>query len=634
MISLYLYSLKHILLYRMRFRYDMRQDVRSDTDICIRFSYALAIPPKGVSDMKTAKKSLALLLVLVLVLSALAGCGSQQAAEAGSASAEASAEAAGSEAAAPETQEAPEAAAEAESSVSEEPSAAEEEAEPEIELGEVTYPLDAEGQRLSYWLPWMPALSMLYTTYLDHPAYAAAEEFTGVQVDYVSCSQDSAATEFNLMVASGTTYDILSGAANYYNGGVAAGINDDVLLDLTDLLPEYVPDYYREFITNPSWVKFATTDDGTIGAIYCFNAVELGLSSGNFIRQDWLDELGLDTPVTIDDYHDVLAAFKSNYNISDPYVMNANLTSPLSYAFGTASFDVNNASSLAFYLEDGAVTSVFTSPKYEEYIGTLASWFQEGLIGSDFFNRASDPMNSANTSIILGGQAGIWNTVMNNLVDYPKQATDPNFACAALPDALPSDGSLLTFYKSDPGSAGNASIGASSDNWELALKWINFWSTEQGLLLARYGVEGISYTMENGEPVYTDVIYNNPDGFIFQLARIMYCAASVPTFGDPRIVRDNVYSDEVIACTAIWESAYGSSDSYISSSVTMTTEESDRFYSIYTDIGTYAQTELMRFVVGENSMDNWGDFVAHVEEMGIDDCTAIYQDAYDRYEAR
>jgi putative aldouronate transport system substrate-binding protein len=66
----------------------------------------------------------------------------------------------------------------------------------------------------------------------------------------------------------------------------------------------------------------------------------------------------------------------------------------------------------------------------------------------------------------------------------------------------------------------------------------------------------------------------------------------------------------------------------------MTPDASDRFYGNYTDIGTYAQTELMRFVVGENSMDNWGDFVAHVEDMGIDECTAIYQDAYDRYEAR
>ena len=586
--------------------------------------------------MKTIMKPAALLLALMLVLSLLGACGGQTAPAA-------SESAPASEASAAETAEAP-AAEEPDAEAAEEPAelsvmesaaeASETEEAPELELGEVTYPLDAQGQTLSFWLPWMPALSMLYTTYLDHPAYAAAEEATGVEVEYISCSQESAATEFNLMVASGTTYDILSGAANYYNGGVAAGINDEILLDLTDLMAEYVPDYYKEFVTNPSWVKFATTDDGTIGAIYSFNAVELGLSSGNFIRQDWLDELGLETPVTIDDYHDVLTAFKENYNISDPYVMNANLTSPLSYAFGTGSFDVDNASSLAFFLEDGKVTSVFTSPKYRDYIGTLAAWFQEGLIGSDFFNRASDPMNSANTSIILSGQAGIWNTVMNNLVDYPKQATDPSFACAALPDALPSDGSLLTFYKNDPGSSGNASIGASSENWELALKWINFWSTEEGLLLARYGVEGISYTMENGQPVYTDVIYNNPDGFIFQLARIMYCAASVPTFGDPRIVRDNVYSDEVIACTAVWESAYGSSDSYISSSVTMTTDESDRFYGMYTDIGTYAQTELMRFVVGENSMDNWDAFVSHVESMGIDDCTAIYQDAYDRYEAR
>ena len=236
--------------------------------------------------------------------------------------------------------------------------------------------------------------------------------------------------------------------------------------------------------------------------------------------------------------------------------------------------------------------------------------------------------------MVLGGQAGIWTTVMNNLEDYPKQASDPNFACSALADALGNDGKKLTFYDDDPGSTGNASISADSDNWELALNWLNFWSTEQGLMLARYGVEGISYTMENGEPVYTDVIYDNPDGFIFQLARIMYCAASVPTFGDPRIIRDNVYSDNVIACTEVWESAYGSSESNISDAVTMTTEESDEFYGKYTDIGTHAQTELLRFVVGENSMDQWDTFVETCKSMGIDDCVEIYQVAYDRYEAR
>lgn len=580
--------------------------------------------------MLSRRRIVALLLALAMLTALFAGCGGTTTEESTEPASSAAVESVQAES--PAEEEAP--AEEAPVSTVEEPASAEEPAEEEVVLGTIEYPLDPEGETLSFWLPWMPALSMLYTTYLDHPAYAAAEEYTGVEVEYVSCSQENAATEFNLMVASGTCYDIISGAAGYYNGGVAAAINDEVLLDLTDKMAEYVPDYYKEFITNENWVKYATTDDGTIGAIYCFNAVELGLSSGNFIRQDWLDDLGLSTPVTIDDYYDVLTAFKSEYNITDPIMLSANLTSSLSYAFGTTAFNVDNASSLAFFVEDGQVVNAFTSENYKNYIGTLAQWFSEGLIGADFFNRSSDMTDSANTSIILGGQAGIWNTVMNNLVDYPKQATDPNFACSALPDALPSDGSLLTFYSCDPGSAGNASISALSENWELALKWVNFWSTEQGLLLARYGVEGVSYNMEDGVPVYTDVIYNNPDGFIFQLARIMYCAASVPTFGDPRIVRDFVYSEEVIACTEVWESAYGGSDSYISSSVTMTTEESDEFYGIYTDIGTYAQTELMRFVVGEISMDAWDTFVSTVEEMGIDRCTEIYQDAYDRYVAR
>ena len=573
--------------------------------------------------MKQCTRLAALLMAAAMLLSCMSGCGNDDAVSSAPTSETVSEQA--------PTQPSEAAPAPEEENSTVEAASAEEET---VELGTVTYPLEANGATLTYWLPWLPALSQCYSNYSEHPAYAAAEEYTGVPVEYISCSMESAATEFNLMIASGSSYDILSSAATYYNGGVAAGVRDGVLLDLTDLMAEYVPDYYKEFITNDKWVKYATTDDETIGAIYSFNAVELGLSEGNFIRQDWLDDLGLDTPVTVDDYHDVLTAFKTNYNISDPFMLSSNLASDLSYAFGSGNFNVDDASNLSFYLEDGKVVCCFTSDNYKEYIGTLAQWFKEGLIGGDFFNRSSEMADSANTSVVLGGQAGIWTTVMNNLEDYPKQAADPNFKCVALADALGSDGEKLTFYDDDPGSAGNASVSADSDNWELALNWLNFWSTEQGLMLARYGVEGVSYTMENGEPVYTDVIYNNPDGFIFQLARIMYCAASVPTFGDPRIIRDNVYSDDVIACTEVWESAYGSSESNISDAVTMTTEESDEFYAKYTDIGTYAQTELLRFVVGDNSMDQWDTFVDTCKSMGIDDCVEIYQTAYDRYEAR
>jgi putative aldouronate transport system substrate-binding protein len=147
-------------------------------------------------------------------------------------------------------------------------------------------------------------------------------------------------------------------------------------------------------------------------------------------------------------------------------------------------------------------------------------------------------------------------------------------------------------------------------------------------------VEGVSYNLEDGEPIYTDVIYDNPDGLIFQVARVMYCVNGCVSFGDPTIVRDFVYSDDVIACTAVWEASYDGGQNNISGSVNMTTSESNQFYNIYTDIGTYAQTELLRFVVGERSMDEWGDFMKTCEDMGIEECTAIYQQAVDRYMAR
>jgi putative aldouronate transport system substrate-binding protein len=581
-------------------------------------------------------------LLVALLLSLLAGCGNSAQTTTSTESAQpAASETVQESAAAEDSAATQEAAPAAETSAAPEtepeaaPEAAEEApAENVLQPSSVVinYPLETT-ESLTYWLPWIPLLSQYYDTYNDHPAYAYADTATGVHVEYTSCSQDSATTEFALMVASGDMRDIVSNV-NYYNGGAAAAIEDEVFLDLTDLLPDYMPDYYNALIQNEHWLKYVTTDEGYIGGIYGFNQTELGLNSGYFIRQDWLDALGLDTPSTLSEWETVLTAFRDNYDITDPLLMSANLTSPLSYALGSGNFDISDASNLAFYVEDGQVVCCFNSEAYGDYIGLLADWYQKGLIGVDFFSRSTNNQDSEITAAILDGQVGIWQTVMSNRDDYPVRAADPNFANTPIGDPLPDDGSLLTFYSDDPSAGSSCAISYDCANWELALNWCNYWFTDAGLLNANYGVEGVSYNLVDGEPVYTDVIYNNPDGLIFQVARVMYCVNGCVSFGDPTIVRDFVYSDDVIACTAVWEASYGSSESSISSSVNMTTSESTQFYGIYTDSGTYAQTELLRFVVGERPMSEWSDFMQTCETMGINTCTEIYQQAYDRYLAR
>ena len=46
------------------------------------------------------------------------------------------------------------------------------------------------------------------------------------------------------------------------------------------------------------------------------------------------------------------------------------------------------------------------------------------------------------------------------------------------------------------------------------------------------------------------------------------------------------------------------------------------------------QQTLLRFVLGESSLDGWDDFVSTVKSNGIDTCIDLYQAAYERYLAR
>ena len=46
-----------------------------------------------------------------------------------------------------------------------------------------------------------------------------------------------------------------------------------------------------------------------------------------------------------------------------------------------------------------------------------------------------------------------------------------------------------------------------------------------------FGVEGESYNMVDGKPVYTDQIFNNPEGLSIAEALSMYCRATVPAPG-------------------------------------------------------------------------------------------------------
>jgi len=176
-------------------------------------------------------------------------------------------------------------------------------------------------------------------------------------------------------------------------------------------------------------------------------------------------------------------------------------------------------------------------------------------------------------------------------------------------------------------------ITTACENPELAMKWCDFWYTEDGVLLANYGIEGQSFEFdENGQPYITELVTNNPDGLSLMDTQFMYSTDSVNRINDITKTR-STYTEAGLEARDIWDYNRDDANTYPSAAA-LTADEADEHSSIYSDINTYLQEQIAQFITGAKSMDEWDTFVEKLKDMGIEDCIQLKQDAYDRYLAR
>lgn len=89
-----------------------------------------------------------------------------------------------------------------------------------------------------------------------------------------------------------------------------------VVQDVIQPVDEYVEQYsttYKQYLEeHPELKPYITAGDGKMYGMTSART-PLGVANhGMWIRQDWLDNLGLDTPTTIDELNEVALAFTKN----------------------------------------------------------------------------------------------------------------------------------------------------------------------------------------------------------------------------------------------------------------------------------------------------------------------------------
>jgi putative aldouronate transport system substrate-binding protein len=440
------------------------------------------------------------------------------------------------------------------------------------------------------------------------------------------------------MLVSGDYPDLINGMD--YTGGNDLAVENEFAVSLVDYIADYAPNYEALINSDASILKNITTDEGNIVAFYTFNSEKQGSTEGAFIRADWLDDLGLEKPITYDEWEEVLMAFKTEKGAEEPLMMPSDMVPTNNFL--AAGFGIEGTitsmmgSAYPYYVEDGEVKFGPVEEGYREYVELIRDWTEKGLISSDFIATNSNPMGDVYTTNISTGRSGIFFNGVSMLSSFQLNLSDadPNGRLEAVYDARKNADDVL-HNGAENTILGNIGITITTacDDLELAMKWCDFWYTEDGVLLANYGIKDESFVFdEDGIPHITELITNNPDGLSQMDTQFMYTTDSVNRINDVTKMR-STYSEAGLEARDIWDYNRDDANTYPSNAV-MTADEAYEHSSIYSDINTYLQEQIAQFITGAKDMSEWDAFVENLYAMGIEDCIALKQAAYDRYLAR
>ncbi len=551
-------------------------------------------------------------MVLCLLLSVLTGCHAE------------SAPATESTTSQPDTSEA------AEVPVDSTPAESESEA-PAVEDTEVTvssylpedYPRLANNDvTISAWFSWPPPMDASnYAGPEEFPIWKKISEITGINFEFTVVGMASASEQFSLLVAAESLPDLLTEPSLYSNGQISA-LDEEVFYDITGLIEDYAPDYYK-LVSQEDNYRNAYTDDKRIGVFWQIAEEEFKPNSGLVVRKDILDDLGLSVPETYDELHDVLATVKAETGMECPFFIEGVFYTPIS-----GGYDV--AASYAC-INEKAVYNVLAED-FPEYIEMLASWYSEGLIYQEFYQFISNTttISKEKKALVDTDNCFLWNDWCEDVSNY--EPSSPDYSLIAITDPVRNSGEnnhlCAGIDAKMDGSSGWAISGSVDKETAILLcELCNYFYTDEGSILANWGTEGESFEYdENGNPVFTDLVMNNP-------ALMSNMCISVQTIFHGAYKADmRKFNQKAMTVYAEYCDVWAAQDNnYRMPNISLTAEEQERYTALSSDVETAIDENIVRFVMGDRPLDELDAFIQQLNAIGLEEMVNIKQTALDRY---
>lgn len=461
--------------------------------------------------------------------------------------------------------------------------------------------------------------------------FPAIEAMTGahVSIDWQEDEGYSSAIAATLLANKTDLPDIL----NPTGFGVMDLADDELIVpldDYLDLMPDIVAAVGEEHMD--AW----KASDGHIYTIPSVSTIQGSFSM--LVRQDWLKALNLETPKTWEDWLTYWRGVRDNDlngngDATDeiPIALSESADGERSLTLLLNAFGIGASNDTQFcVLDDGTYTMVYEHPRYPEFLKAMAGLYEEGILvegyESDSYASIDEKMGNDTLGSTMTFAASSSQTELlrkNGKEDALWISVEP--VAGPYGDRMIQERELIMPVWSI--TAGAYEKGKVED----IVRFFNWCYTKEGADLYNYGIEGISYTVEDGKPVLNqDLIANGfadyravgmnyePFGGYWMQDAYMQCLFSGKTEEDLTDIQTEAYKGLFVL----------NNDFFYTQPVTI---ETKNYVKYRTSLITEGICKLRdQAIRGEISLDEFWTGYEQLKEKGLDkvieDGAANYQE--------
>lgn len=429
----------------------------------------------------------------------------------------------------------------------------------------------------------------------DNPLLEEIEKRLNLTIEYEAPPINNYNERLQITMASGDLPDII------YNWGGADSnyeqwADDGLLAELDDLIPNY--ENIVSNVTSEMMDAMRSTNTGKIHGIAKPNMVNY---YGMVINQQWLDNLNLEVPTTLDEFKEVMHAF----TYDDPDGNGVDDTYGFSTAVTGTAVEINYISS-AFGLgdivdKDGEAHTRYCRTEYIDYLEFLRECYLDGSLDPEYFTNAymadAEKLRSQTVGVLNSFQTG----VHQQLAFMDEETVLSTFTYAPPLKNIYTD--TPTCYSAPP-IWGCWMISADADV-EKCLELIDWGNSDEGFVLMNLGIEGVDY--DSYDPENHSVVRSTEQAetlktysssyFTFAFAKDGFPAIYENVDNEARVEKFNKDFDSVLSVVELVETP------------TIKSDLVNNFDADNPDLITQRSEMETSFVVGEIDRATFEDFM-------------------------